>query len=1491
MSGDNYASDSKTTGDRDGSMDGSTAGAPSAPLHLLMGDDGDRLPSGPPPGRFEFLTTDKLNQHDVMCGRGGGNNDNAGNPHFRALVAERRAAYQAAAKSSTKNAIAREIVHQIRHGVTPAGRFVRRTSMEEAEGWGFNNNSDVWVLADEVVALERTKQSLRRKRREPRNKGGVSAAVNTAAGVAQLLKDDVEPLGKVGLYAESQAMGASHESLPIKQSSSPSSVTPNSPSPSFVLSHGQTLSEIRQSIAIESEPETATGGLSADASIIDAGSKNDVGRVVGLDEWIRDTAGPKGSLSKDYLIQATNIGLAIVQKCLEDASVPAESGSFRVGSKGDLCYYIDFSAQTATGSHMSSSNFQSATRIHPSSIGAIFFELFTGTIYPVVTSHDETNDQDDTPVHARKRGGAGWTRQGNFALLRDLSLPLAVKGLLADLLNAKPDLEGDNRVFLNGIANALSNMVRDPKRYLFDVVGPVDAQTSDPTKLHFPEGKLYGRDEELRILTQTFDRVLFQRGSVEALLISGFSGTGKSSLIHQVKAPIETRGGYFISGKFDISQHDQPFSAIGGAIDSYIADSVSRMNRKIFLRTRAAVRSAVGDDVELLTNLVPRLKSLIGEPAAQALQWRQNTARAQRGNQNALNRSRLGALLPKLIGAIARPDTPVLLFLDELQWADEANLELLKNIACDKEISSLLLVGCYRSNEVDMLHPLMTLLGELAIYGVSVKSIHLEYMPEDAINNLISDAIRLSPRLTQSLSQIVYQKTSGNCLFVVQFLKSIAEQVLLRYSPASRRWVWDEEAIRAVEVAGNVVELTKAKLLRMVPSIQWALKVVACLGVRSDDSILGSLNKSQDITEMGNIVEVLSTLETEGIFIRTGQGYKFSHDQIHQAAYALIPENDRPALHLQIGRALILLLPGNELDANIFTVVEQLNKGSALILDRTEKINLARLNLKAGKNAVLSSAFLAASVYLKLGISLLKEEDWSDYFELCLELYSCCAETEYAVGSYEEMSVILNEIFTRARGVKDSLRANYTLFRSFAAQGDYKNAIGTGFDVLEALGESFEKNAGIYAVETEVVQTLENLEKTNFTDLPQMTDETKIWTTRFLYNLMFYCYFYYGYNEENGLGFPFVTCRILRLTLSFGVCMESATALASFASLLCGSFGKIEEGYKVGKIAPLLLEKPTNRRAFASCYSVLYAAVNVWKEPVQACLPKLVEGYNVGLVDGEPEFAIFCMTMYISLAFHCGSQLSQLVDDAQSLWNDCIKYNQIGRHDYTPIWQCSLNLMDMATDDPVMLSGAVLDFDAYETDNVAFGPGLAYLSYNQLFLGFLFGRNDIVEDGIERCRFLMKKYMGGKFENVNFVLIEGIHALTMARLSEDGGNGFDDDIAAYEKRADECIAKMEVWSEACAWNIEHMLELLLAERKAYANDDMGRVAMKHYERSLYLAHEHGFVKDEAVAAELAAAFCRRTGDEARSKQWYSRSRSCYLKWGAMRKAHSLPPGG
>src|ERR1700678_3607717 len=532
---------------------------------------------------------------------------------------------------------------------------------------------------------------------------------------------------------------------------------------------------------------------------------------------------------------------------------------------------------------------------------------------------------------------------------------------------------------------AAAGLERDLRRCLaeWEAQRRIDAfplgQQDTSDRILIPE-KLYGRECEIEILLAAFDRVVTS-SRPELVLVSGYSGIGKSSVVNELHKALVPPRGLFAAGKFDQYKRDIPYSTLAQAFQNLVRLLLGK-NETELSGWRDALLEAVGPSGRLMIDIVPELKIIIGEqPAVPELP-----------PQDAQRRFQL--VFRRFIDVFASPEHPLALFLDDLQWLDTATLDLLEDLLTHPDVHHLMLIGAYRDNEVTGAHPLMQKLAAIKTGGGKVAEITLGPLGREHLGHLVLDALRCESELALSLAQLVHEKTDGNPFFTIQFISSLAEERMLIFDRDTTRWSWDLDRIHAKGYTDNVVDLMVGKLTRLPAETQKALEQLACLGNVADTTMLSIVLG----VEEEQVHAALWPAVRQELVDRLAAAYRFVHDRVQEAAYSLIAEGLRGAAHLRIGRLLAERTPLEKREEAIFDIVSQLNRGAALITSPTERLQLAELDLVAGKRAKASSAYASALNYLAAGEVLLSPDAWEHHYELIFELELHRSECEILTG-------------------------------------------------------------------------------------------------------------------------------------------------------------------------------------------------------------------------------------------------------------------------------------------------------------------------------------------------------------------------------------------------------------------------------------------------------------------------------------------------------------
>ncbi len=786
------------------------------------------------------------------------------------------------------------------------------------------------------------------------------------------------------------------------------------------------------------------------------------------------------------------------------------------------------------------------------------------------------------------------------------NIPLPVSAIIMKMLAKTAE---ERYLTAAGVESDLRRCLADwETRGRIDEFPPGEHDT--PDRVLIPE-KLYGRSREIDTLLASFERVVAS-GRPELVLVSGYSGIGKSSVVNELHKVLVPTRGLFASGKFDQYKRDIPYATLGQAFQSLIRPFLGKSEAELN-DWREALREALGPNGRLMVDLVPELKLIIGEqPPLPDLP-----------PQDAQGRFQL--VFQRFIGVFARPEHPLALFLDDLQWLDAATLDLLEDLLTRPDVTHLMLIGAYRDNEVSSAHPLMRKLEAIRNSGATVREIILAPLTEGDVRQLISDSLRCEAEPTASLAQLVYQKTAGNPFFAIQFISALAEEELLTFDHSAMEWCWDLDRIHAKGYTDNVVNLMVEKLNRLSVKTQKALQLFACVGNSAEYVLLETAYEGLGKDLHDNIWEAVRT----GLVFRSEGAYWFLHDRVQEAAYSLIPEVARGRAHLQIGRLLASRTELAEIGGRAFEIVNQLNRGSHLITSPDERTQVAGLNLIAGRRARLSTAYASAVEYLTAGRALLTEGDWKHNYELIFGIEYQLAECELLTASTAAAEQRLSMLAERAERVQDIAAVARLRLTLYTTLDRTDRGVEVCLEYLRRGGTDWSPHPTQDQAQREydrIWSQLGSRSIESIVDLPLMTDPEALAELDVLAEIVTPAEF----TDENLL--LLVICRMVDLSLGHGNSDGSCFAYIYLGMIAGERFGDYEIGVRFGQLGYDLVEKRGLRRFQARTYLSLGDLVIPWTKHVRTARDLIYRAFDTANRIGDLTFAGYsCFSLNANL--------------------------------------------------------------------------------------------------------------------------------------------------------------------------------------------------------------------------------------------------------------------
>ncbi|MCY7381925.1 MAG: trifunctional serine/threonine-protein kinase/ATP-binding protein/sensor histidine kinase [Microcoleus sp. CAN_BIN18] len=1015
-------------------------------------------------------------------------------------------------------------------------------------------------------------------------------------------------------------------------------------------------------------------------------------------------------------------------------------------------------------------------------------------------------------------------------------------------------------------------------------------------RFSIPE-KLYGRETEIETLLAAFERVATplssplakggQRG-VEMMLVAGFSGIGKTVVVNEVHKPIVRQRGYFIKGKYDQFNRNIPFSAFVQAFRDLMGQLLSESDEQLE-KWQTQILQALGDNAQVIIEVIPELEKIIGQQLP-ALELSGNAAQ-----------NRFHLLFQNFIQVFTKPEHPLVMFLDDLQWADSASLQLMQLLMSESETGYLLVIGAYRDNEVSSAHPLMLTLDAVVKAGATVNTITLEPLSSESLNNLVADTLNCDPDLARPLTDLVAQKTRGNPFFATQFLKALHQDGLIRFTPptppyqggGTGGWECDIVRVREAALTDDVVEFMALQLQKLPGCTQDKLKIASCIGNSFDLETLATVTEESPIEIATNLWRALQ----EGLICPINEvykfyvgratedavltseivSYKFLHDRVQQAAYSLIPDQQKQITHLKIGQLLLSHIPVGEQDENLFEIVNQLNIGKSLIVSTVKQIELAQLNLKAGYKARAATAYVAALEYFTTGIDLLTDNGWQTQYELTLELYTAATEAAYLSGNFERMAGLSTISLEHAKTLLDRVNVYQVEIQAAQAQAKQSEALQIALQILQQLGVTFPAQPNGEDIGQALGETLSILagrQPLDLIDLPQMTDADQLTIMGLLAGVTGSAY------VVAPTLLPLIMLEQVKRSLKYGNSLFSPDSYCGYGLILCGMVGDIESGYQFGQLALLLLEKLDTKKLKARIYGKVSSCISHWKEPLSNTLPFFREGYQSGLETGDLEWGGICAVLYLMHAWFAGKELSDLSREGAVI---CTHFAQLRQKTMSKLGaifqQAILNLLGNTTE-AWRFTGETFNEEEDMPIFLESGNQTArcYFYVSKLVLCYLFGQ---FEEAIASASTL-EKYLGAA---IGMSLIPVFHTYDSlahlaiySQVSEAEQQGILQRVTAHQE-------KVEHWADCAPANQLQKFYLVGAEQHRVLGNKLE--AIEHYDRAILLAKDNKYLQEEALANELAAKFYLNWGKEKVAQSYMQDAYYCYARWGAKAKIDDL----
>ncbi|WP_445173125.1 AAA family ATPase [Microcoleus sp.] len=1000
--------------------------------------------------------------------------------------------------------------------------------------------------------------------------------------------------------------------------------------------------------------------------------------------------------------------------------------------------------------------------------------------------------------------------------------------------------------------------------------------------------KLYGRKQEVADLMGAFERVSL--GNTEMVLVSGYSGIGKTSVISEIHKPIVRQQGYFIAGKFDQFKRDIPYAAITQAFESLMQQLLTKSSEELAI-WKQKLLSRLGKNGEIIIDVVPSVELIIGsQPAASPL--------GPTESQNRFNR-----LFKEFLKVFAQAKHPLVLFLDDLQWADLASLKLIQELVTDQNSRYLLLVGAYRDNEVNFTHPLVQTVEKIQQTGAAVHNIIIPCLELSSVTQLVRDTLGNETEKLKFLTELIFNKTGGNPFFITQLLSTLHSEQLLVFDFTVGAWQWDLTEIEAAGIVNySLVELVARNLQQLPEETQQVLKLAACMGNRFNLENLAIVREKPgsetaadlwDALQAGLILPMSDAykipLVEEIDSGRSGDGdgvasrpqypisYRFLHDRVQQAAYSLIPDSQKKQTHLKIGFLLLNSTPPSEIAENIFDIVNQLNIGVEFITNQEKRNELANFNLIAGKKAKSSAAYEAALKYFNVGLELLPNRAWQSHYDLIMQLHIEALQSSYINTDFEQAFELSEVIILRAKTVPEKVKVYELKIIFYFNQNQYQASIDIGLEALKLVGVAIPQKPNklfffMWLIRTKLAVGKKRIE--DLAELPEMTDVNKIAALRILTHMSPAAF------VVAPAMFPLLVFKMVTLSLKYGNAPLSSVGYAHYATIHCAVLGDMDSGYQYGQMAQALLEK-FQTKLYNSLISLIFNAfIGHWSEPVRESVIGLLEGIQSGLETGDVNNACYCASVYSNYIFLSGEPLESVETKQSQYIQMFVNYkSEFMLYKARVGAQVVLNLQGK-TANPCLLVGerfnekTMLPALRESQNNMVIFVLFLYKSW----LSYLFKDYATSAEDARTASNYSQAAMGLMYVPIhNFYYSLALLALYPIVAKNEQKKHLKE-VASLQK-------KMKHWALNSPGNYQHKYDLVEAEKARVLGQD--EKAALYYDRAVKEALKNEYIHEAALANERAAEFYWAKGRNKVAQCYLRDAYYGYIHWGATAKVKHL----
>lgn len=991
--------------------------------------------------------------------------------------------------------------------------------------------------------------------------------------------------------------------------------------------------------------------------------------------------------------------------------------------------------------------------------------------------------------------------------------------------------------------------------------------------------RLYGRSKEVKQLLDAFGKAGY--GSGRIILVSGYSGIGKTCLIKEIYKPVTERRGFFVSGKFDQLQRNMPYRAMVSALRDLVRQLLTEPE-DCLLHWRDRIIDATGVNARLMIDVIGELALVTGPlPEVPPVPPTEAEQRFHRTFQ-------------RFIQVFCRPEHPMVVFLDDLQWADSASLRLIDLlIDRDSGVSHLLLIGAYRDNEVQAQHQISLWLAEKRTQDAFAGEIRLQPLTTGDLTAMVADTLGAEHKHVAPLAELVSSKTGGNPFFSEEFLKALYEQGLIWFSTAMGGWTWDIARIQEQQLTDNVVELMTAKLRQLPAETLQILELAACIGFRFSLRLLAMVSEKPP----GVAADNLQPAVREGLIAPIGDAYQlvelelmnqdfevtvefaFAHDRIQQAAYFLLAKARRPEAHLRIGRLFKQTIQSSQRSPEqLFEMTNHLNLGSSLINEPGERLELCRLNIAAGQQARQANAYAACLNYFKEALNLLDEKYRQSEYELTLEVYSGAAEAAYLCGAYDTMDELVETGLLLAQDLSDKVAFYLVWISACMARGQLKEAIDIARPLLASLGHHYPARPGKLRVLLQLARVqwrLRGRSMEELRQLPLMTDPGHLTAMQIGERIGGAAMFTQTYL------LPLMILKSVETSLDHGLSLTSLTSFTSFGMILAENLGQVERGDAFGRLGINLPQRLPDNRIEARVHHIYNGFVRHWKEPVGNCFEPLHDTFKKCLENGDFEYAAHAACVYSLFGVSARADLRQLFEQLSDYQKMLKPLRQGPRvHHLACCMQFADNMQGNA-DDPAVLQGRFYDIaQMLPLHSGGVDKNLLFTDlFMQMQVSYHFGRHSEALEHVDKIIGMSDGGIQNTYLALPYFLMDSLIRLANLPLADKTAR------RQLLRRVKQNHSRLKRWARLNPANASNKERLIKAGRLQAAGRDFD--AHRVYDQAIGLSRENGFVSEEAMAWELCAIMHVTAGRMTMAEPYLVKARERYDHWGAEAKVRDL----